>query len=967
MSSLNSNSTFSIFKVNLHEALEIYQREHLAVIPLAPKDKHPFAKLLADRGYVNERGQGTQKPIYDGAHPTPEDIQYWFSHEPTPNVGVVCGRVSDNLIVIDIDSTEALLKFNSEVLPALSESLRDKINRTWWVKTGKGVHIYLKAPKNVKIKTRRKEGMIEIRGERAYVAAPPSIHPSGHVYTFIKNDPRVEPIQKLTLNEYKELINTLSSAFFEKRQEREEATESEPTKTRKLTDEQILTIVSLLKPAYRPGFRDLIIFYLTGWLRKCGVDYDSARRIVELLAQDDEEFAQRIYVLDRTYGLRGSPPEPTQMSGKSGLFEVLCDSLENEERATTIVRMLEELLQTPYIYRDIIMTVVDYTKQIYFVANMRRKIIVRAYRDEEEGLVYRERVVLGVPEKVELIINPFTKMREFRVKWVTNHNAPPIEIDRAGVDDIIDILRNNGLIVSNRLARDAIPAILYAIIEKGLGEVKEEYDRDGFYINERGEPVVVGYSVEDVREDELREALLFLNELATVWYSHIRPKFVTVLKWFLIAPFIFVVKLQKRWVPWLYLYGVSKGGKSTLGEIGLSIWALGLKTGHIKTGSTIDTPARIGEVLSSSTFPILINEPAGALSKDDVVEIIKASVESTVCRGKFKRGVYRIIPALAPLCFTSNKFLPRDDALLRRMVVITFSYAERISEEKAVEFEKKVKPQFSKLRAIGKFVAKFFLSKPEYFVKRLTENWSEFAEELLRMMYLHCGLPVPDWVSELHREEEEPYEDYKEIVRSVFVDVINKAFYRATGRTDASLRERVEYVLCNHLIPWLILKNGNVVITPAIRREHRDLIEPLGGLKGLAELLGWNYGVVKLKGKSCRAVMVQLEEFIDFLTPEGEEGAEPIEEQPVAKPGEAETPEEDIDIKIPEGGSKYYVAWEAIKRYIQKYGYIDGSGLVRLSQKLNLALGYVVKVLNDAIKNGEIVEFEYGKYKLVKR
>ena len=48
--------------------------------------------------------------------------------------------------------------------------------------------------------------------------------------------------------------------------------------------------------------------YLSGWLRKANIAYDSAKRIVELLAENDEERDKRLYVLDRTFGLRGNPP-----------------------------------------------------------------------------------------------------------------------------------------------------------------------------------------------------------------------------------------------------------------------------------------------------------------------------------------------------------------------------------------------------------------------------------------------------------------------------------------------------------------------------------------------------------------------------------------------------------------------------------------------------------------------------------
>jgi len=42
---------------------------------------------------------------------------------------------------------------------------------------------------------------------------------------------------------------------------------------------------------------------------------------------------------------------------------------------------------------------------------------------------------------------------------------------------------------------------------------------------------------------------------------------------------------------------------------------------------------------------------------------------------------------------------------VRRLLVIQFTYGERIPSEKAKEFETTIKPKLSKLKAIGDYVA----------------------------------------------------------------------------------------------------------------------------------------------------------------------------------------------------------------------------------------------------------------------
>ena len=112
-----------------------------------------------------------------------------------------------------------------------------------------------------------------------------------------------------------------------------------------LSEEGVLRVVEVLRPYYRVNVRNYIVLYLSGWLRKAGVSYGSARRVIELLTEGDEERAKRLYVLDRTYELCGSPPKPEEMKGKTGLLEVL-SQLAGPEEAQKVVRELEEVIES---------------------------------------------------------------------------------------------------------------------------------------------------------------------------------------------------------------------------------------------------------------------------------------------------------------------------------------------------------------------------------------------------------------------------------------------------------------------------------------------------------------------------------------------------------------------------------------------------------------------------------------------
>ena len=105
--------------------------------------------------------------------PTMEEVTHWFTMNPSANIGIVTGKVS-NLVVFDLDS-EAAEEYAQE---------EGGFPETAKVKTGKGYHIYMRHP-GFDVRNRvNKKLAIDIRGDGGYVAAPPSIHGSGRRYSW---------------------------------------------------------------------------------------------------------------------------------------------------------------------------------------------------------------------------------------------------------------------------------------------------------------------------------------------------------------------------------------------------------------------------------------------------------------------------------------------------------------------------------------------------------------------------------------------------------------------------------------------------------------------------------------------------------------------------------------------------------------------------------------------------------------
>ncbi len=432
---------------------------------------------------------------------------------------------------------------------------------------------------------------------------------------------------------------------------------------------------------------------------------------------------------------------------------------------------------------------------------------------------------MAAPTKIVVYVNPIGGMTKYEVQFEGKTLRRPLVIGPTAAEEIADRLRAEGLVYHSKLIDDVLNAIIQGAVKRGKAEVREEIEAPGFYlVGGKLRPVKV--ELRAVTRDELKDALLLLNELAE-WYKHAIDRFSTIVKWDLIAPFSYALKQKGKWIQWIYIYGASYTGKTTLGEMVLSIWGLG--SSHVKGGANVDTVARLGHVLSQSTFPVLVNEPGNALMREEIVEVLKSAIENQVVRGKYIRGAYTEIPSLAPMIFTSNRVLPRDDALLRRLIVLTFTYGDRISRDRAQAFSTQVKPKLGGLKALGHFVADKVVNERV----SLDGDWNTLAEELLRMAYEYAGLEPPQWVGMRHQADEDVYEDVREAIRSFLVKRINEEYNRFVGRVTAELPTGVEVYDKTQLefderVRVVLSNNLNSVGDAQRRSDHNHHVDTSG-------------------------------------------------------------------------------------------------------------------------------------------
>lgn len=130
------------------------------VIPLKPKSKEPLIKWQE----------------YQKRRATESEVKEWFAATPSANVGVVTGAIS-NLAIIDLDGPDGL---NSGQKLGLKSSVVSL--------TGNGRQLWYSLVQNVGTIQNAVRVMpgVDLRGDGGYVVAPPSIHPNGKQYRWLK-------------------------------------------------------------------------------------------------------------------------------------------------------------------------------------------------------------------------------------------------------------------------------------------------------------------------------------------------------------------------------------------------------------------------------------------------------------------------------------------------------------------------------------------------------------------------------------------------------------------------------------------------------------------------------------------------------------------------------------------------------------------------------------------------------------
>lgn len=528
------------------------------------------------------------------------------------------------------------------------------------------------------------------------------------------------------------------------------------------------------------------------------------------------------------------------------------------------------------------------------VLNQKNQTIDYVYFDMN-GNSYRDIVINAYPQSIVIHDSPLDDIgRTFSIRWISKTSQRVFDTNRQTIKEIETYLEDAGWVITPRRLKGILAAVISIAVTYNLATIKNEIDNPGVYFDKNTEKIkLINYNVHEPTQNEVENALNLINQLADFFRGH-EIKMGTILKWGLMSIFGYATKQAGgAWMPWLYLYGKAGSGKTTLALINLFVYGTPNEDNNIG-GSSFDTVARVGNRVSQSTLPIIVNEPEGALNKPSVAGMVKSAIESTVARGKYSGRQYKNIPSFTEVMITANNELPDGDALRRRFMIILFTHSEKKSTGEKKRFEEQFhikSPRHSplnKLKGLSNYFIWEIKNNPEF----LVEDWKETANILINRAYSDYGWECPSWLLQWYEAESLDDLDDEEIeeIRIFLLNQINQATKKIqvwddeTGRpknqdnfdssykTTSDFDDRVFSVLNESLIPWMGVHRTRdnkfrVYCTTGILKELKKVTSSSYNIQSVAELLNWEYKVIKISGKSKRVMITDYDDFLSFIYP----------------------------------------------------------------------------------------------------
>jgi len=750
---------------NVYEYALRYLDLGLSVIPLKTMSKEPLIPWKE----------------FQERLPTKEEVREWFKGKDN-NIGIICGSISGNLVVIDFDDVD---RFNEWYNNIEGLGYRDLVLNTWVVETGKGIHVYFRIntnPNDFKKIFRTKPKLIEgvdVKGEGGYVVAPPSIHPSGKQYEFRTYNDIVE----LDVKTFNELLESLKS--LEPKEVEEVRVKEVKVRERKLSEEQIKEIVQLILPYYVKEHRNNIIYSLLGLFIKTGVDYESAWRVVELLTThaNDEEAKLRFYLVDYHYGKRVDVVGVEKLKGVSGLKEELEKVLrENGVSEDEIVKRVSETIAELYSVLGI--------NKAPGVAWLERKggKVKKWVAVGRQGIYLFKRSGEDDEPTVQIVSNAIlSEVKRVKVLGLDIRNMFKVKVDGEEISGVVDeiietIEKYYGL---ERSSKYAIARLIDFMAEDEeevfyspgpwVVDGRIVFAKEPGYTPPWKEYKIWNYPERDVSVELKRKALECIKNLVLAYKDPSKPSLV--LSYTAITPIAHYIKKVLNIAFHTIIHGLEDSGKSVLLDLIKLLFNINWEN---ETYPNSDFTAR--KMLSEASLPAIIDElnqliegySKGDKGSVEAINVLHRSATQEVLRvsGGYQYGGHFL--AVRVMIGATNTDISLVPWQTDKFIIVRISSNEGIDVKKAIGYTpktmggevKKTLPiiGIELLKEVEKLLSKIDELKtlPR---KELREKLVELGYEAWKNLYEKYGLtPFPP-PSKTETEEEkisakEQYNDF---------------------------------------------------------------------------------------------------------------------------------------------------------------------------------------------------------------
>ncbi len=389
-----------------------------------------------------------------------------------------------------------------------------------------------------------------------------------------------------------------------------------------------------------------------------------------------------------------------------------------------------------------------------------------------------------IPTKIIRHKNPLTYLE-------TAANYTITFVDAAGehntfahktLSEILGGLKDLGYVYAEG-AEGALGVMIQAFKQKKLIEDNEDMDYTGFFVAD-DKIIPSNLEIKEPSNIDLEDSLKFIEELVPYYEGRV-DLLSTLIQWATVAPVIFMLKGNNYFLKWLHFYGFPNATKSNSGKIALGVDRHQDNPDFLLSISRIDTIARLGDILSHTTFPKLVDE-ADLNPKERywLVNAIKSAIEGKIARSKFltnRSSTSTAIPALSPLILTSNPPPPfHDSGYMRKVIDRNFARCESHKEDDpvAIKFKEFLRTDLIRLGYLGDFRNWFVMNNQSIILDETRPLPLDLGLKIVIEAYGKTGRKIPEWFKQRLSENqlEESLGDASVIVKRAFESYIDRCF-----------------------------------------------------------------------------------------------------------------------------------------------------------------------------------------------